>query len=262
MIGLFDSGIGGLTVVRRVFELLPACQVVYLGDTAHLPYGARSPQTIIRYARQDTDFLLKHGAKLVVVACNTASAVAMEDLRRRYRLPILGVVEPAIAAAVRVSAGGKIGVIGTRATVSSGIYERQIAARAPAMAVKSVPAPLLVPLVEENWLEAEETAQVLQRYLAPLREWGADTLIMACTHYPLLAGQMARAMGEGVRLVDPGLETALALRELLGADPGLAAAVQGDHHRFYLSDVTEHFAWLSEQILGRPVDHLEHVVLE
>jgi len=261
MIGLFDSGIGGLTVVRHVFEVLPACQVVYLGDTARVPYGTRSAETITRYALQDADFLIKQGASVVVVACNTASAVAMSELHRAYPLPILGVVEPAIGAAVAVTRG-RVGVIGTRATVTSGIYERKIGEMAPGVQVKSVPAPLLVPLVEENWLDAPETESALRRYLHPLQEWGADTLIMACTHYPLLAPVIARLMGEGVRLVDPGLETARALQAMLAADQALAESVAGDRHRFYLTDVTEHFAWLSEHILGRPVGRIERVVIE
>ncbi len=261
MIGLFDSGIGGLTVVRRVFELLPDSQVVYFGDTARVPYGTRSAPTIIRYARQDADFLVTQGARLLVVACNTASAVALEELTGAYPLPILGVVEPAIAAAAQVTRG-KIGVIGTRATVNSGIYERKLAVAAPGAEVRSVPAPLLVPLVEENWLDGPETTLTLERYLQPLVAWGADTLIMACTHYPLLSAAIGRIMGQGVELVDPGLETAKRLRDLLAADPALAASVRGTKHRFYLSDLTEHFAWLSEQILGRPVEHLARVAVE
>jgi len=262
MIGLFDSGIGGLTVVRRVFEYLPACQVVYFGDTARVPYGTRSPDTIVRYALQDADFLCKQGARLLVVACNTVSAVAMSQLRDTYHLPLLGVVEPAIAAAVAATRNRRVGVIGTRATTNSGVYERLIAERAPQVEVRSVPAPLLVPLVEENWLEAPETDLVLEHYLRPLRDWGADTLILACTHYPLLAPRIAGIMGEGVALVDPGVQAALELRRLLEDEPDLAAAVAGDQHRFYLSDLTEHFAWLSERILGRPVRHLERVTIE
>ena len=263
MIGVFDSGIGGLTVERRIFQLLPDHRVAYFGDTARLPYGTKSAETVTAYALQDAQFLLDRGARLIVVACNSASAVALPALAARIEVPILGVIEPAVQAAARVSRRGKIGVIGTRATVSSGIYERLMAEVRPDAHVRAHPAPLLVSLVEEDWIAQPETAAIVRRYLDPLREEGVDTLILACTHYPLLAEVIAQAAGPEVTLVDPSIETVSALKALVDADPALAASLErGDGGEFYVSDITPHFRQMSCRFLGRDVGELRRVSVE
>jgi glutamate racemase len=263
VIGVFDSGIGGLTVVRRIFELLPDRRVVYFGDTARLPYGTKSPETVTAYAIQDAQFLLERGARLIVVACNSASAVALDALAARFDVPILGVIEPAVEAAARVSKAGEIGVIGTRATVTSGIYQRLMARLRPEAHVRAHATPLLVSLVEEDWMAQPETASIVRRYLEPLCGDGIDTLILACTHYPLLAGVIAAAAGPAVTLVDPSLETVLALKALLDRDPALAASLErGGGGQFYVSDITPHFRTISSQFLGRDVGELRKVSLE
>ena len=263
MIGVLDSGIGGLTVVRRIFDLLPDRRVVYFGDTARLPYGTKSAETVTAYALQDAALLLERGAKLIVVACNSASAVALEALRARFEAPILGVIEPAVQAAARESRSGEIGVIGTRATVDSGIYQRLMAEARPEARVHVQATPLLVSLVEEDWIAQPETLAIVRRYVEPLRDEGIDTLILACTHYPLLAEVIARAAGPEVTLVDPSLETAAALKALLEGDAALAASLgRGDGGEFYVSDITPHFRRIGSQFLGRDVGELRKVALE
>ena len=186
MIGVFDSGIGGLTVVRSLMEELPGYNMIYFGDTARTPYGSKSPETVVRYALENTDFLLKQGAKLIVMACNTASSVAAGRVAENYDIPIFEVVTPATEKAVKISRTLIIGVIGTRATVKSGIYEQKIVALKPDAKVYSAACPLLVPLVEEGWIKKPETVMIIKKYLHPLKVRQIDTLILGCTHYPLL----------------------------------------------------------------------------
>lgn len=263
MIGVFDSGIGGLTVVRRLFEILPEYRVVYFGDTARVPYGGKSAETVTRYAFEDADFLLDRGAKLIVVACNTASAVALEALRRRLQVPVVGVIEPAVRAAAAASRNGRIGVIGTRATIASGIYERVVAEHRPDAVVIAEPAPLLVPLVEEDWLDQPETPSIIRTYLAPLLERRADTIILACTHYPVLRDMIARLVGGGVTLVDPAQETAAETHALIAGDRALRESLErSQDHLFFVSDITPHFAAVSARFLGHSIEgHLHKVDL-
>jgi len=263
MIGVFDSGIGGLTVVRRLLELLPDYRIVYFGDTARVPYGGKSPETVTRYAFEDADFLLGRGAKLIVVACNTASAIALDALRARLSVPVIGVIEPAVQAAVRASASGRIGVIGTRATIASGIYERMVTALRPDAFVVAEPAPLLVPLVEEDWLDQPETPSIIRAYLAPLLQRRVDTIILACTHYPVLRDMVARLVGEGVTLVDPARETAQQTHARVVKDQALRESLdRSQDHLFFVSDITPHFAAVSERFLARSIEgHLRKVDL-
>ena len=271
MIGVFDSGIGGLTVARRLMEVLPGYQIVYFGDTARVPYGGKSAETVTRYALQDARFLLREGARLIVVACNTASAVALDALREQLDVPVVGVIEPAVRAAVKASASGRIGVIGTRGTVASGIYERMVTAMRTDAVVVAEPAPLLVHLVEEDWLDRPETPAIVRAYLAPLLERRVDTIILACTHYPILRDMIARLVGEAVTLIDPAQETAAEVKSLIAADQALRESLQrsAEHlffglaeHLFFVSDLTPHFVAVSERFLGRSITgHLRKIDL-
>ena len=221
-IGVFDSGIGGLTVAAALQNLLPSENIFYLGDTARVPYGGKSRRTVERYSIEIGGLLLAGRAKIIVVACNTASALAVPRMRDMFKAPVQGVVAPGAAAAVKSTRNKTIGVIGTRATIASGAYEHAIKALAPEVRVVSAACPLLVPLIEEGMFEDEVTDRMLARYLDPLRSAGVDTLVLGCTHYPLLRTAIARATGPGVSLVDSAENCALAVRELL-ANSGIAA---------------------------------------
>lgn len=221
-IGVFDSGIGGLTVVAALREILPSENIFYIGDTARVPYGGKSRRTVERYGIELGGLLLAEHAKIIVVACNTASALAVPRMRDMFKVPVQGVVAPGAAAAVKSTRNKTIGVIGTRATIASGAYEHAIKALDPEVRVVSAACPLLVPLIEEGMFEDEVTDRMLARYLDPLRSAGVDTLVLGCTHYPLLRTAIARAAGPGVSLVDSAENCALAVKELL-ASSGIAA---------------------------------------
>lgn len=255
MIGVFDSGIGGLTVVRALRAARPDLSYVYLGDTARAPYGTKSPETVRRYAEDCADFLLAHGAKAVVIACNTASSLAADHLRARHPgLPIFEVVGPAVRAAHVASEKRKIGLIATRATVASGAYERQLKDLDPDVEVVARHAQLLVPLVEEGWVDAPETAAVIAKYVAPVREAGVDALILGCTHFPLLKDRIAEAMGLGVRLIDSADAVVAEFRATLEADAALARALDATGRAsYFVTDPTPAFETLGSAWLGAPV---------
>ncbi len=252
-IGVFDSGVGGLTVVAALARALPAESILYLGDTARLPYGTKSPDTVLRYSERNLAFLEQHGVKAVVVACNTASALALPRLA--HRLPLWGVVEPGAAKAA-ASSRQRVGVIATEATVRSGAYGAALLRHRPGLEVLQVACPLFVPLVEEGWTDDPITEEVARRYLAPLLEAGIDTLVLGCTHYPLLAPLLARVVGADVALVDSAAAVAdevaagLAAHGLLAASSGLAGA---HGHRFFVTDGAERFGRLAATILGHGV---------
>jgi glutamate racemase len=254
-IGVFDSGFGGLTVQRAILEALPGVDTVYLGDTARLPYGTKSPATVTQYALRNARVLSSHGIDLLVVACNTASAVAIPALRAELTVPVLGVVEPGAAVAVRTTRSGRIGVIGTQGTVASGAYQTAIQRASPAAAVSARACPLFVPLVEEGWTDAgdEVVRGVARRYLAPFRGEGVDTLVLGCTHYPLLKSAIAAEL-PGVRLVD----SAEAIAEQVTARFPEGAKGAGEH-RFFVTDSPEKFLAVAGRFLGRPVSQAEHV---
>jgi glutamate racemase len=214
-IGVFDSGIGGLTVVRALRELLPNETIFYLGDTARVPYGGRSAATVERYSLEITGMLLAENCKTIVVACNTASALALPRLESTTPVPVTGVIRPGAQAAVAASRNGHIGVIGTRATIKSGAYERALRELDPAVRVSARACPLFVPLIEEGWLESEITDRVVRQYLTPLVEEGVDTLVLGCTHYPLLREAIGRFLGRSVTLVDSAQNCATAVAQLL-----------------------------------------------
>ncbi len=259
-IGVFDSGIGGLTVVRELKRLLPSEAILFFGDTARVPYGPKSPETVRRFAREDASFLARKGVKMIVVACNTVSSVAFEDLAGSVSVPLVGVVDPAARVAASGSATGRIGVIGTRATVASGAYPRAILTLRPDARVEQAPCPLFVPLVEEGWSESAVAEEVARAYLEPLRAQAIDTLVLGCTHYPLLKRVIARVVGEGVRLVDTAEETARDVRDLLARE-GLAAERRAED-RFFVSDIPYHFAREAEAFLGEPLPRVERVDVE
>lgn len=260
-IGVFDSGIGGLTVVRELMRQLPHESIVYFGDTARVPYGPKSPDTVRRYSREIATWLAAQGVKALVVACNTATAHALDALRRDFPLPVVGVVEPGARAATRATREGRIGVIGTAGTIASGAYERAIHAIASDVAVVARACPLFVPLVEEGWLDSEATRLIARRYLEPVAAEHVDTLVLGCTHYPLLKPMLAETMGDAVRLIDSAEETASETKRVLEAR-GLAAPDGGvPVHRFVASDAPDRFLEQGQRFLGTAIERVEKVTL-
>lgn len=255
MIGIFDSGIGGLTVVRALKALRPDLSFVYLGDTARTPYGTKSPETIRRYSEEAAGFLAKKGARAVIIACNTASSLATGHLREKFPgLPVFEVVAPAVEAALSASKNGRIGVIGTRATIGSGIYEQRLRAGRRDVEVFSRPAPLLVSLVEEGWIDTPETSAIVGKYVAPLREEEIDTLILGCTHYPLLKRTIAERLGPQVRLIDSAEAAAKAFCATIETDAALDAVLQKKGRTsFFVTDPTPLFAALGSEWLGAEI---------
>ncbi len=259
-LGVFDSGIGGLTVARALFERLPHESVIYFGDTARVPSGPKSPDTVRRYSAEILAFLLQRGVKAVVVACNTSTAHALSYLQERSSVPVVGVIEPGARAAVAATKTGTIGVIGTAGTIASGAYERAIKALRSDARVHSQACPLFVPLVEEGWFEHPAAELIAREYLEPLRRAKVDALVLGCTHYPLLKPLLSRIMGQAVTLVDSAEETAKAVTAELEAR-GLRTA-GGDHdHLFVVSDDEPHFRKVGARFLGGRIQHVEVVPL-
>lgn len=260
-IGIFDSGVGGLTVLRAVRQRLPRESVIYLGDTARVPYGTKSRATIERYAIEDAAFLVEKGVKMIVVACNTASAMARESLRREFDIPFLTVLGPGARAAARATRNGRIGVIATEATINSGAYERAVheACGDRPVEVFSRACPLFVPLVEEGETDSHVARLVAEQYLAPLREERIDTLVLGCTHYPLLKTVIAETMGEAVTLIDSAEAVAEETARLLEQHNWLDADGESQQSRFYVTDAAQRFHRIAERILGAPLEHLEAV---
>jgi len=255
MIGIFDSGVGGMTVARAIEHICPGYPLLYFGDIARTPYGSKSPATIVDYSRRNTDFLLGHGATVIVIACNTAASTASGVLRNQYPVPVIDVITPATRKAAAVTKNNRIGIIGTRATVRSGVYEDRIQAIRPACRVTSRACPLLVPLVEEGWLNKRETKMILRRYLYPLRLKQIDTLVLGCTHYPLLSRLIQPRIGKRVQLIDSSIEVALHLKEFLDSNPDIKGKLQQHPaiSRFFVSDSTEPVRQLADRIFGRSI---------
>ncbi|HNT87427.1 MAG TPA: glutamate racemase [Candidatus Hydrogenedentes bacterium] len=258
-IGVFDSGVGGLTVYRRIVELLPREAVVYLGDTARVPYGTKSADTVIRYARSCAGVLLARGVKMIVVACNTASAYALEALEAELAVPVVGVIAPGAATAAGISRGGRIGVIGTPGTIASGAYDRAIRGRRPDARVHAKACPLFVPLAEEGWTDGPVPLGAAQAYLEELRAAAVDTLVLGCTHYPLLAGVIGAVMGEGVALVDSARETARAVAKVVVERELLRKSSTRPDHRFLVSDDPENFMRIGRRFLDDVLPAVEWV---
>jgi glutamate racemase len=254
MIGIFDSGVGGLTVVREIFKKLPDYKIIYFGDTARTPYGMKSKETIIKYAREDAKFLLEHGAKIIVIACNTASAVAADILRKELGVPVFEVIVPAVRAALAATKNEKIGVIGTRATIASGVYEAMLKKDQPDVQVVSQACPLLVPLVEEGWLEEAETKRIVKKYLQPLKNKQIDTMILGCTHYPVLKKIIKARIGRRVALVDSAEEVVGDLKKFLAKNSDVEKNLKKNGaHEFYVSDLTPQVPKIAGKLLGRSV---------
>ena len=255
-IGIFDSGLGGLTVLREIERALPAEDLIYVGDTARVPYGVKSPETVTRYSKEICDFLLKQGVKAIVIACNTSSALALETLRPNYQLPILGVLEPGAAAATAATRSQAIGVIGTEGTIRSGGYTQAIQRKSPQAKVVSRACPLFVPLVEEGWAHHEVTRQIAEIYLGEWRGKGIDTLILGCTHYPVLKPLIQEVL-PGVTLVDSAQATAKALQELLSGQGLLASGSGRGRQRFFTTDAPQKLSELAARFLGHELGPVE-----
>jgi glutamate racemase len=261
-IGVFDSGIGGLTVVRALRDLLPQEDIFYLGDTARLPYGGKSKSTIERYSIEISGLLLAENAKMIVVACNTASSLAVSKLQEILKVPVVGVIAPGARAAVKETRNGHVGVIGTRSTIKSEAYERAIQALNPAVRVTSQACPLLVPLVEEAWLEDEITREVLHRYLDPVVGAGIDTLVLGCTHYPLLAPLIQEVCGAAVRLVDSAKNCAVAVKQTL-LECGLENGTMGSSQlNVALTDSSNAFLATARQALRLEINSVETRIVQ
>jgi glutamate racemase len=255
-IGIFDSGVGGLTVQRAILEALPGLDTVYLGDTARVPYGTKSPDVVTQYSIRNARLLVEQDVEMLVVACNTASAVALPALRAAFDIPVLGVVEPGARAAARATRTGRVGVLGTQSTVASGAYQRALAELIPGVVVTARACPLFVPLAEEGWTSADDEVVrlVARRYLAPVREAGVDTVVLGCTHYPLLAAAIAAEL-PGVILVDSAAAVAA---EVAGRFPA-AVRTGTASHAFFVTDTPDRFLAVAPRFLGRPVASALHV---
>ena len=258
-IGVFDSGIGGLTVVKAIVEDLPSESIIYFGDTARVPYGTKSKSTIVRFSLENVEFLLRHDVKCIVIACNTASAWALPTLRKYFKVPIVGVIRPGALAAVRQTRNKRIGVIGTNATIHSQAYETAIQRIDPTVKVFSQSCPLFVPLVEEGWLNGTICRQVAERYLEPLMRQRIDTLILGCTHYPLLAQTIQHVLGPRVVLVDSAKQTAVEVRGVLMGTDLLCGRREHPRYQFFVTDEPNHFNRVGQRFLGQLVGSVERV---
>ena len=260
-LGLFDSGVGGLTVVRAVQDLLPGEDVIYLGDTARLPYGSKSPETIRQFAAEDVDFLLSKGVKAIVVACNTATAHALPEFWKNCPVPIMGVIEPGVEAALANADADRIGIIATRGTIGSHAYQHELATRKRGLMIHGIATPLLVPLVEENWISEDVTKEILRKYLEPLMAKGIDTLMLACTHYPLLIPLLTEILPPDVRRVDSATTCAEHLKKMLEEKDLLSGKTGEGKLEIYLTDLSEQFEELAKRFLRRPTGKVRRAVL-
>ncbi|MDH4231140.1 MAG: glutamate racemase [Nitrospirota bacterium] len=261
-IGIFDSGIGGLTVLKEIYKQLPYESTVYLGDTARVPYGIRSPETVTRYSFENTRFLFSKEVKMIVIACNTASSVSLESVRSSVSVPVVGVIEPGAKAAAAATINKKIGVIGTEATIKSNSYAKAILNIDKDIEVFGVACPLLVPLVEEGWTEGSIAEMTAEKYLQDIKKNGIDTLVLGCTHYPLMKGILSRVMGENVNLIDSAIETAREIRAVLHDLSLLNSSGEEIIREFYVTDSPEKFKSVGERFLGEHIQHIKKIKLE
>ncbi len=258
-IGVFDSGIGGLTVAKELIKTLPGEDIIYLGDTARVPYGTKSGRTVIAYSHSNTEFLISKGVKLLVVACNTASSVSIPSLREEFDIPVIGVIEPGAKKAVSVTRTKKIGVIGTPSTINSSAYKKAIEKIDPSIEVISRPCPLFVPLADEGWTEGEIIERIAEQYLTPIKETGIDVLVLGCTHYPLLKNTIQKIMGSDITLVDSAQETASQVKDILTNKDLLNDSGSKSNREFYLTDVSDTFLSVAGRFLGEKIDKIEMV---
>lgn len=258
-IGMFDSGLGGLTVMQQLVRKLPHEHVVYFGDTARLPYGAKSPETIVRYSIENTVFLLQKNIKVLVVACNTASAHALDKLQQIFSIPVTGVIEPGADSAVKTTVNGRIGVLGTKGTIGSQCYEKAILKKAPKAQVFSMPCPLFVPLVEEDCVDHPATRLIVEEYLKPLKEQKIDTLLLGCTHYPLLKELIQKELGDKVSIVDSAVSCAENVSELLLSHGMKKSQETLPQYRYFVSDDPKKFQMLGSLFLGQSIHDVESI---
>lgn len=261
-IGIFDSGIGGLTVLKEVVRALPQEDTIYLGDTARVPYGTKSPETVIRYSHQIARYLLSRDIKLLVVACNTASAVALPSLQKEFPIPVVGVIEPGARAAAAVTRSGKVGVIGTAGTIGSSAYTKAIKRINPDIEVVTRACPLFVPLAEEGWVDNEVARLTARIYLEELRTQNVDTLVLGCTHYPILKQVIAEVMGPEVTLVDSAEQTALTVASILSEGDLLRPKGEKGNHHYYVTDIPAGFIRVGNRFLGGRLGDVYQVDLE
>ena len=257
-IGIFDSGVGGLTVAKEIIRQLPNENIVYFGDTARVPYGIKSPQTVIRFSIENILFLLKQDVKLICVACNTVSSFALPVIKNHFRVPIIGVITPGVREAVYASQNKRIGVIGTKGTIKSRVYETEIKQLDPKAKVTAVACPLFVPFVEEGWLSGEVVLNVARNYLKPLKDAGVDTVILGCTHYPLLKPVIQEVLGKNVTLIDSARQVAFEVKKILAGEDMLNRG-KGGKHKFYVSDNPEWFSSLARRFMGRKLMNAKKV---
>lgn len=261
-IGVFDSGIGGLTVVKEIMEQLPNESIVYFGDTARVPYGTKSKEIVTRYSFQCIKFLLEKKVKAIVVACNTASAASLDAAKQSFDIPFIGVVEPGAITACQVTRSNKVGIIGTEGTVSSGAYEKEINVINNDVKIVLKACPLFVPIAEEGWQDTEIARLTAHEYLAGLKEKGIDALVMACTHYPLLEKTIAQVMGEDIMLVNPAYETAKSLKDILDELGIRNKGGRKTEYEFYVSDNPVKFKKIGENFLCKPISHVDKIDIE
>jgi len=251
-IGIFDSGIGGLTVLREIKKQLPCEDIIYLGDTARVPYGIRSAATVVRYSIANADFLLRKNIKLLIIACNTASAVATHIIRQRYRIPIVDVVGPGARKALQISRNKRIGIIGTEGTIRSGAYQQEIQRLDDKSLTYTQACPLFVPLAEEGWCDDHDDVvlAIARRYLGSFDDKGIDTLVLGCTHYPLLNGPIQRVVGPDIRLVDSAAEIAFEVKMMLESERSQSGRSQPGRCHFFVTDIPHRFAETGRRFLG------------
>jgi len=258
-VGVFDSGIGGLTVVKRIASVLPNESIVYFGDTARVPYGSKSNETVIEYAIQNAKLLMQKNVKAIVVACNTASSVALPELRKRFPVPIIGVIEPGASLAIKSTKNKRIGVIGTRATIANKAYSEKLYKLLPDITVIEKACPLFVPLVEEGWHDHPATEVIAHEYLDELRKENIDSLILGCTHYPVLYKVISRVIGEEVQLIDSGIATADVVRETLSMHNLVTNSNAMGRMDFFVSDIPSTFKQIAELFLGKEIKEVRKI---
>lgn len=261
-IGIFDSGIGGLTVLKELVEQLPDEDIIYFGDTARIPYGTKSKEAVVKYSFQCIKFLLSKDIKAIIIACNTASAVALAPALAEFEIPILGVIEPGAKAAVKETQNEKIGVIGTTGTINSEAYQQEIRKLSPQSEVIGVACPLFVQIVEDGWEDTEIAKLTAEKYLIDMVEHDVDTLVLGCTHYPILRYTLSKVLGNRVRLVNPAYETAREVKEILTEKKLLASRDEKPNHEFYVSDDPEKFRRIGGNILNKNINSIEKVDIE
>lgn len=261
-IGVFDSGIGGLTVLKEIMNVLPSENIVYFGDTARVPYGSRSAETVTKYAFQSINFLLEKGVKAIVIACNTATARSLSIVQQKYDIPIIGVIKAGVRTAMELTSSKIVGVIGTEGTVGSRAYELEMNSISSSVQVKGKACPLFVPIVEEGWHDTDVAEMIAHRYLDELRASGIDSLVLGCTHYPLLTDTIQKVVGEDIKIVNPAKETAMDLIDVLQKHNLLNESGKQPSYEYYVSDNPEKFTQVGEKFLNREIDGIKLVEIQ